>query len=333
MASAPSAGVAAAGSSTIGARLPSKSKSSAVAAGSRRTRSRRSSGVTGCEATAGPPGARSGLWHTAAVDRRLRAVAAAGMLLALAGCREHTVLIRFDPEVGDRWELTSRIDTQLERTVDSDTSVERSSSRLEGTESVVDVDGDDVDVEVSVARDGEDPQTFEVRFDRTGRLSAIDLVEGLPADALGASLASGLPADLISPPTTRLAPGERWEVDRRVRLDGRTGPVRIEGTGRVESLGVEDGRDVAVAVVEVVVPVRSVIETAAGRVTLVGSQTITTRTAYDLTDGTARRERTQIDGTTELIFEPPPGEEAPPIPGSLRYEIRTETTRLPVPPR
>ena len=262
---------------------------------------------------------------------RLRAAAVAGVvLLALPACEEHTVAIRFDPGVGDRWRLQSTIDTEVVRTIADERSVERSSSRLEATESVVGVDGDEVAVEVAVARDGGAARSYEVRFDRTGRLSAIDLVEGLPADDLGLPLASDLPPDVISPPAGPLEPGERWTVDRRIRLEGREEPVRIRGTGRIDSLGVEDGREVAVAFVEVVVPVRSITETASGRVTLAGSQTITARTAYDLTDGTARRERTEIRGTTDVVIEPPSGVDAPPVPGSLRYDVRTESERRPV---
>ena len=261
---------------------------------------------------------------------RLRAAAVAGVvLLALPACEEHTVAIRFDPGVGDRWRLRSTIDTEVVRTIADERSVERSSSELEATESVIGVDGDEIDVEVAVARDGAPPRTYEVRFDRSGRLSAIDLVEGTPADDLGLPLASDLPPDVISPPAGRLEPGERWSIDRRVRLEGRADPVRIRGRGRIDSLGVEDGRDVAVAVVEVTVPVRSVTDTGAGRVTLVGSQRIVARTAYDLADGTARREHTEIRGDTDLVVEPPAGVDAPPVPGSLRYDVRSETSRRP----
>lgn len=264
------------------------------------------------------------------MPRRLRAAAVAGVvLLALPACAAHTVAVRFDPGVGDRWHLRSTIDTELVRTIADERSVERSSSRLEGTESVVAVDGDEVSVEVAIARDGGAPRTYEVRFDRTGRLSAIDLVEGLPADDLGVPLGSDLPPDVVSPPGGRLEPGERWSIDRRVRLEGRDEPVRVRGAGRIDGLGVEGGRDVAIAVVEVVVPVRSVSETSAGRVTLAGSQTITARTAYDLADGTARRERTEIRGDADLVIEPPSGVDAPPVPGTLRYDVRTESSRRP----
>jgi hypothetical protein len=257
------------------------------------------------------------------------AALAAVALLVGPACEEHTVAVRFDAGVGDRWVLRSTIETEVVRTIAEERSVERTRSRLRATESVIDVDDAGYDVEVTVARDGADPRTYEVRFDRSGRLSAIGLAGEDPTEALGVPLATDLPADVISPPAGRLEPGERWEIDRRVRLPGRPAPVRVRGAGRIDSLGVEGGRDVARAVVEVVVPVRSQSETPAGRITLVGSQTVTARTAYDLVDGTARRERTTIAGDTDLVVEPPAGVDAPPVPGSLRYDVRTETDRRP----
>lgn len=262
------------------------------------------------------------------MSSRLRLVAVvAGIVLSLTACDDHTVAIRFDPSIGDRWDVRSSIDTEVVRTTPAERTVDRSSSRLVATESVVDVAGDDIALEVSVARDGAAARTYEVRFDRSGRLSAIDLVEGVPVDTLGIDLASDLPPDVISPPDRPLEPGERWTIDRRVRVEGRDGSVRIRGTGRIDSLGVEDGRDVAVAVVEVEMPVRSVTDTASGRVTFAGSQAVTTRTAYDLADGTARREHTAIRGEIDVVVEPPEDIDAPPAPGSLHYDVVTETSR------
>lgn len=257
-----------------------------------------------------------------------RAVTAAGLVCALAACEEHTVAIHFEPEVGDRYDVRSVIDAEVTRTLDGERSVDRSTARLVAGESIVEVDGDDVEVEVSVERDGAAPRSYEVRFDRTGRLSAIDLVEGLTTDVLGVDLARSLPAGLGSPPAGRLEPGDTWVIDRRVSVEGRQQPVTVTGHGRIDSLGVEDGHDVAVAVVELVLPVRSIVETDDGRVTLLGTQTTRSRTAYDLGDGTARRDETEITGDVDLLIEPPAGIDAPPVPGSVRYDVRAETTRV-----
>ena len=255
-----------------------------------------------------------------------RCAAALSLVLAFAACEEHTVAIRFDPEVGDHFRFRSEIRTEVARTIDGETEVERGTSRLEATETITEVADDEVGVEVSVQRDGAPVRSYEVRFDRTGRLSTIDLVEGVPTEALGLDLATDLPADIASPPAGRLEPGQTWTIDRQVSIDERT--VTITGGGRIDELGVEDGHEVAVAVVELSVPVRSVVETADGRVTLRGIQRSRSRTTYDLHDGTARTDRTRIRGDVEVLVEPPEGIEAPPVPGSVRYDVRSETRRI-----
>ena len=260
--------------------------------------------------------------------RRAATVAVAlASLLVLGGCEPHTVAIDFDPEIGDRYRLRSVIDTEISRTIQDETTVDRSVGRLVATETIVDVDDDDIEVEVTVARDGAAARTYEARFGRTGRLSTIVAVEGLPTDVVGVDLAAELPSDIASPPAGRLEPGTTWTIDRPVTLPGRTGSVRVTGSGRIDSLGVEDGHEVAVAIVELTVPVRTVVDATDGRVTLVGTQTSRSETAYDLADGTARRDHTEIVGETDAIVEPPAGIAAPPVRGTVRYEIRSESDR------
>jgi hypothetical protein len=255
-----------------------------------------------------------------------RCAAALLLVLTVAACEEHTVAIRFDPEVGDHFRFRSEIETEVTRTIDGDRDVERDVSRLEATETITEVAEDEVGVAVTVQRDGAPVRSYTVRFDRTGRLSTIDLVEGVPTEALGLDLATDLPADIASPPGGRLEPGATWAIDRRVTVEDRT--VTITGSGRIDALGVEDGRAVAVAVVELSVPLRSVVQTPDGRVTLRGTQRSHSRTTYDLDDGTARADRTRIQGDVEVLVEPPEGIEAPPVPGSVRYDVRSETRRI-----
>ena len=105
-------------------------------------------------------------------------------------------------------------------------------------------------------------------------------------------------------------------------------PFTVRGSGQLVSLGVEDGEDVAVVVVELEVPVRSVAETDAGRVTVRGTQTVVSRTTYTLADGAARADRTRIEGEAKVTVEPPAGIVASPVAGSIRYSISTETHRV-----
>ena len=170
-----------------------------------------------------------------------------------------------------------------------------------------------------------------MRLDRASRLTAIDLVEGVPAEALGLDVAMDLPADIGSPPTGPLEPGDRWEILREVDLGGVGRPVLVQGRGRIDSLGVEGGRDVAVAVVDLEVPVRTILDRPEGRLRLVGVQRTTSETAYDLADGALRRDRTVTDGAVEVIAEPPAGVDAAPLRGDIEYRVVTRTRRLGTP--
>ena len=257
-----------------------------------------------------------------------RTVAASAVVLALAGCDEHTVAVRFEPEVGDVYRFEADVETQVLRTVDGVTTDESDAATLDATQTVQAVADDEVLVRIALRRDDAAPRTVDVRLDRASRLTAIDLVEGVPAEALGLDVGMDLPADIGSPPTGRLEPGDRWEILREVSLGDLARPILVQGRGRIDSLGVEDGRKVAVAVVELDVPVRTILDTADGRVRLVGTQHTTSETAYDLADGALRRDRTVTDGRVEVIAEPPAGVDAEPLRGDIEYRIVTRTRRL-----
>lgn len=259
-----------------------------------------------------------------------RLAAAIALTLALVACDPATVGIRFDPAVGDTYRFRSDISTRVVRTIDDETTVEDADSVLDATEVVTAVDDDEITVAVTLERDGATQRSYEVRFDRGDRLTAIDLVEGVPADALGLDLANDLPADIASPPAGPLEPGETWQIRRVVEVAGQPDPIVVEGVGRIDSLGVVDGNDVAVVVVDLSVPIRSVIETPDGTVRVEGTQSSSTRTMYDLDDGAAREDHTDITGEVDVIVDPPAGVEADPVDGEIRYEIETRTVRIPV---
>ena len=257
-----------------------------------------------------------------------RTVAASAVALAVAGCGEHTVAVRFEPEVGDVYRFQSDVETEVVRTIEGVTTVDSDAATLDATQTVQAVADDEVLVRIALRRDDAAPRTVDVRLDRASRLTAIDLVEGVPAEALGLDVAMDLPADVGSPPTGPLEPGDRWEILREVSLGGLSRPVLVQGRGRIDSLGVEDGREVAVAVVDLDVPVRTILETTDGRVRLVGTQRTTSETAYDLADGALRRDRTTTEGTVEVIAEPPAGVDAAPLRGDIEYRIVTSSRRL-----
>lgn len=257
-----------------------------------------------------------------------RSAAAIGIVLALSACEEHTVAVRFEPEVGDVYRFRAEIETAVTRTLDGEQTEQVDDAVLEATETVRSVGDDEVLVQVALQRDDAAPRTVDVRLDRASRLTAIDLIEGVPAEALGLDVATDLPADITSPPTGPLEPGARWRIEREVTIGELPRPVTVTGTGRIDSLGVEDGHEVAVAVVELVVPVRTMVDDAEGRVRLVGTQHTRSETAYDLADGAMRRDRTVTDGDVIVIAEPPAGVEAAPIRGELQYRVETRTRRL-----
>lgn len=261
--------------------------------------------------------------------RRLVAVAT---LVVVAACDPHTVAIRFDPAVGDGYRFRSDITTEIERTIDGEVTAEETDSVLDATERVVAVGDDEVRVAVTLERDGANQRSYEVRFDRGDRLTAIDLVEGVPAEALGLDLANDLPADVASPPSGPLEPGASWVIERVVQVDGLDDSFVVRGRGRIDSLGVVDGNEVAVVVVDLEVPIRNVIETTDGIVSLRGVQTSTSMTTYDLDDGAVRTDETEISGRVGVMVEPPRGVVAAPVDGSISYAVTIITERVPSPP-
>lgn len=257
-----------------------------------------------------------------------RAVALAALVLLLVACDPHTVSIRFDPAVGDTYRFRSDISTRVERTIDDETVTEDDDSTLDATERVIAVNADEITVAVTLERDGATQRTYEVRFDRGDRLTAIDLVEGVPAEALGLDLATDLPADVASPPTGPLEPGATWTIERTFEVAGQPDQVTVRGRGRVDSLGVIDGHEVAVVEVDLTVPIWNTIETTDGVVTVRGTQQSSSRTTYDLADGAARGDQTEISGELDVVVDPPSGVVADPVEGTIRYRVQTRTERV-----
>lgn len=257
--------------------------------------------------------------------RLITAVALAGAGL-LAACDPHTITLQFSPSVGDEYQFQSTIRTEFTRVLEgAPTDVVEDESVLDATESVTAV-GDEISVDVVIVRDGAPARSYTARFNRGDHLTAIDLIEGAPADAVGLDLATDLPADLGSPPSTPLEPGDRWTIERRI--DTGDGTIVVTGRGRVRSLGVVDGRDVAVIEVMLEVPIRSELSTPNGPVRLDGTQVSESVTTYDLADGAVRSDRTQISGSVDVVVEPPPGIEARPVPGTITYSVSTDTERV-----
>lgn len=256
------------------------------------------------------------------------AVASVVVVLGLTGCEPHTVDLGFDPAVGDVYRFESTIRTEVLRTVDDRVEEpEVETSTLAATETVTDIDDGSVSMDVSITRDDAPARNYTALFDRGQHLTAADLVEGAASDAVGLDLAADLPTDLSSPPAGPLEPGERWTISRSV--DTGHGAIVVTGTGRVVSLRVEDGNNVAVVEVELTVPIRSSLDNPNGEVLLDGTQIGRSRTVYDLTEGTVRSDQTSVEGEVRLVFRPPEGVQAEPVLGSIVYSVATDTRRVP----
>lgn len=250
-----------------------------------------------------------------------------GLLPALAACQDGTVQVAFRPPTGARYdyrvtvtaEVVTRIGNRPERrSTDEDVFTARHSVLATGST------GSRVEVRLEAA--GEEPRTFVVRFDRAGQLAEVQRIEGIPADILGGlGLSEIFPAAAAAPPDRPLAPGDRWEIDERVDLPS---PSRLQGTGRLTTLGVVGGRKLATVESDYVLPVGRVADDGGNRVRLDGSQRTTATSTHDLRDGAVQEVRAETTGTFTLQLLPPVGTSGPIVPGTLEVRVRSVTTRL-----
>lgn len=280
------------------------------------------------------PGGLACRCHTAPMASRARArtrggasFAAVVAVLALGACQPDTVTVRFDPSVGDEFRFRSEVSRDVTTVLDGVPRRSVEVARLDALHHVTDVDADEVAVDVTVTRDGTSPRRFEVTVDRSSRLSAIDIVEGVPAEALGIDVGPRLPSDITRPPEGQLEPGTRWRVLRTVTVEEASEPLVIRGEGRIVRLGHDDGTDVVVAEVTLEVPVQSIVDTEAGLVRLIGTQRSIIRTAYSLVDGAVWHESSTVRGALDVSVEPPAGVVAPSVEGTISYRIATDTAR------
>ncbi len=251
--------------------------------------------------------------------RRLLALALVLAAPLAAACREDTVAVAFEPEVGDVWSYRYEIDATVTTVLDGGSPmVTEIATTLLADQEVVQVTDDGVQAEVTLRRDGGAARTAEVRLDRAGSLQGLDLVSGEPLEVFGLSDLGGV-LPTVALPDGRLAPGDRWAID-----DG-----LATGTGRLVRLGVVDGREVAVVASDTRRPVAEVTPTQGTTAALEGELRARSTSTYDLGDGSLRRARSTARGDIEARIAPPSGVDAPAVPGTISYEVRVEVTRLP----
>lgn len=262
--------------------------------------------------------------------RLLTLVAAGAMTLAFGGCRSDTVRVAYRPEVGDRsvYEITVRSTSVVEMPGEEERE-EREEVVLEAEHVVLDAGrgGSRVRVRLRpVGGDDGDVRTFVVRLDEAARLAEVEEVEGLPAKVLGdVGLAEIFPAAGAAPDRP-IEPGERWTVDEPVNLPG-AGAARRSGRGRLASIGVVDGMDLAVIETEMTVPVATRSDSDDGPFRLDGDQRSESRTAYEIGDGSLLWAKSRTVGNFRLTLAADPREPQPRT-GTLRVTVESETRRV-----
>ncbi len=251
---------------------------------------------------------------------RRAAWVAAAAIVVMAGCRTDTVALGFDPAVGAvfryRYEVDATITTVVEGGAPEVTEV---TSTVTSEQEVVERTAAGLVVEVRLRADEGVPRTAVVLLDRAGSLGAIQQVDGLSVDLVGLPSAGALLASTATePPSGPLRLGDRWPIE-----DG-----LLRGSGRLDRLGVVDGRDVAVVASRLDEQIEDTTTVDDSLVTLAGLLRSTTSTAFDLADGAIRRARTRSEGTVDALISPPPNVDAPPVAATITYELRVRTTRL-----
>jgi hypothetical protein len=180
------------------------------------------------------------------------------------------------------------------------------------------VTDDGVIAEVTLTTDGAAPRTSTVRLDRAGSLEAIQEVEGLPSESVGLSSEALFGTTAGAPPADDLAVGERWSI-----RDG-----AVTGEGRLDRLGVIDGRDVAVVTTDLVDALTDLVAVGGSEVTLDGEAVTAASTTFDLGDGAVREGQSRTSGTVDARIAPPTGIDAEPVRAVIAFELRVRTARL-----
>ncbi len=250
------------------------------------------------------------------------AVAAGG----LTACNsKEAVHVGFRPEAGASYRYEIKVQS-VTTTVLGDEAPERSVDEvtLQSHDTVLSAAPEEVKVQVQLRRAGSPDRTFQVRFDRGGRLAGVDAVDGLPPAVLGpVGLPEFLPAAATAPPDKALSPGEKWKIEATP-----TPTSRLEGTGRLVKVETAGGRKVASIKADTSVPLSSTSQMGTATVTITGTERTESTAVRALADGVVEEASSVTVGTYNLVLTPVSGGGAP-VKGTMSVEIRAQTKRLP----
>lgn len=247
--------------------------------------------------------------------------------LVVASCDQRAVRLEYRPAAGTRDSYQLDVRTVSTTSLTGEPSrVDRESFSLRVHHRVL---ADQSRVAVRLTGPGDATRDFVVRLDRSGQLTSVETVEGLPATALGSlGLSEVFPASVTAPPARPLRPGDRWDVDVAVRLAG-AAAVRLVGRGRLASVGVSHGVKLATVETDVSLPVDRATPTETGGTShLRGTQRTNVRATHRLADGVLRRAEARTVGRYALTLSPPTPDGGPPVRGTLTVVVTSTTKRV-----
>ena len=168
----------------------------------------------------------------------LAATVALGSTAGGCGDDDGRVVIDFDPAVGTESSSTGPRSTPRPPPTSraADTPSRSDHATIDARHEVLSSDGAGVRVEVELSRRGTGTRTFVIRFDRAAQLTAVEEVEGIPAEALGdLGLTGAVPGCGRS--ATRAAAGAGRSLDdQRLRCSWKGMPRRdLVGEGSLAS--------------------------------------------------------------------------------------------------
>lgn len=258
----------------------------------------------------------------------------ASTVLSAGGCRQSEVLVSFRPPVGAEYRYEVRVTRTVEvnlGTDPADRSTDTSVLHVDNT--VLDAAPGEVRMQVRLRRPNSPDRTFVVRFDRGAQLAAVEAVETLPPEVLGAdTFPEFLPAAVAAPPDRPIAPGERWHVTTKVQLPDAPG-ARLESEGQLVALKKLRGREVASIRSETrLEELSSTTRLRGATAVLRGTENTETVASRSVTDGAVEEATSETSGRYEVTLSPP-GAGGPPITGTVAIEVHSETRRVPIPQR
>jgi len=102
--------------------------------------------------------------------------------LVCAACRDDHVVLAYHPTAGATYTYDVHVESSSSSTFPGHNSSPRDVADLQVRQRVLDANGQTIRVEVTLGRVGVGERAFVMRFDRAAQLTAVESVEGIPAE-------------------------------------------------------------------------------------------------------------------------------------------------------